>query len=575
MTFMKRSHIFNMVLGLAIAALTQMSCSDEWDDHYNGSSDAGSGVINGSLWDAIQKDPNLSNFASVVKACGYDRSLGGSQVFTVFAPTNSCFSAEEAQQLIQAYNAEKGKVDDDENTTIKEFLQNHIALYNYSVSSSSQDSIVMMNGKYALLSPDNISGSKFLSTNQHYNNGILFTVGDKVAFFSNLFEYMRKDNDLDSIRSFFYNPMFYRSEFSPSESVAGGIEDGKTVYLDSVFRLQNELFSLLSARINSEDSTYLMVAPTNKVWKELIEEYEPYFNYDNTVNDRDSLIYTLPRLAITMGTTFSRTFNSDVSLRDSAISTLAYSGNLRRLVWGADSLHYFEYFNPLSAPNGVLTGTTNITCSNGTMMKADNWKFDKKETFFQTRIIEAEDAGVIREVSTFTNTKGDKEETILPRFRDVLPDNVFYNKVSGNGFVEFEPQRSTSNHTVVFNITNVLSNIGYDIYLVTAPALANDSNATEIQRLPTNLRCTLGYHAQDGSDQSSEVVSMVTTQPDTVDHILLAEDFKFPVCSYGLIEDMPQVTLTVETRVSSSQLRNNTHTRTMRIDCILLKPHQE
>ena len=565
-----------MVLGLAIAALTQISCSDEWDDHYTGSStDQSSDVIGASLWEAIQKDPNLSNFASVIKACGYDKSLGGSQVFTVFAPTNSCFSAEEAQKLIQAYNEEKGKVDDDENTTIKEFIQNHIALYNYSVSESSKDSIVMMNGKYALLTPSSISGSKFLTTNQHYSNGILFTLGDKVAFFSNLFEYMRKDNDLDSIRSFFYNPMFYRSEFSPSESVPGGIEDGKTVYLDSVFRLQNNIFSFLDARLNAEDSTYLMVAPTNRVWKELIEEYEPYFNYDDKVADRDSMVYTMPRLAITMGTTFSRTFNTDESLRDSAISTLAYSGNMRKLAWGADSLHYYEYFNPLSAPNGVLTGTTNITCSNGTMMKSDNWKFDKKETFFQTRIIEAEEVGVIRELSSFTNSRGDKEETILPRYRDVLPDNAFYNEVSGNSFVEFEPRRTTSNHTVVFNITDVLSNIGYDVYLVTAPALANDSNATEIQRLPTILRCTLGFHDQTGADQSEELVSSVTTQPDICDHILIAENFKFPVCSYGLYEDMPQVTLTVETRVSSSQFKNNTYTRTMRIDCIILKPHQE
>ena len=576
MKFMKRSHIYKMVLGLAIAALTQTSCSDEWDDHYNGTStDPAAGVIGATLWDAIQKDPNLSNFASVVQACGYDKSLGGSQVFTVFAPTNSCFSAEEAQKLIQAYNEEKGKVDDDENTTIKEFIQNHIALYNYSVSPSSKDTIVMMNGKYALMGADNISGSKYLTANQHYSNGVLFTVGDKIGFFSNLFEYMRKDSDLDSIRSFFYNPMFYRSEFSPSESVAGGIEDGKTVYLDSVFRLQNDLFSILDARLNAEDSTYLMVAPTNRVWKELLEEYEAYFNYDNTVNDRDSLIYTMPRLAITSGTTFSRTFNSDVSLRDSAISTLApTSGLVRERLWGNDSLHYYEYFHPLS-PNGVLTGTTDVTCSNGTMMKSDDWKFDKTNTFFQTVIIEAERAGVIREVSTYTNAKDEKEETILPRTRYVLSDNAFYKQVSNNAFVEFEPRRSTSNHTVVFNITNVLSNIGYDIYLVTAPALANDSNATAIQRLPTNLRCTLGFHDQSGAEQKEELVSSVTTQPDICDHILLAENFKFPVCTYGLYENMPQVTLTVETRVSSSQLRNNSHTRTMRIDCIILKPHQE
>ena len=557
-----------------MAALTLTACTDEWDDHYDGKS---SNVLGGTLWDAIQQDNNLSNFANVVRACGYDKALASSQVFTVFAPTNDCFSSSEAEALIAAYNAEKGHVDDDENTTVKEFLQNHIALYNHSVSSLSNDSIVMMNGKYAILSAGSIDKSPFLTSNRHYSNGILFTVGNQVTFFPNLFEYMRKDSNLDSLYQFFYNSRFYRSEFQPEESVAGGIEDGKTVYLDSVFKQQNDLFDydFLDAKLNREDSTYWMIAPTNRVWRELIDEYSSYFNYDNTVEERDSMVYTNPRLAIVKGTIFSRTNNKDAALRDSAMSTSAVTGIYRSSYWGADSLHYYQYNNPLGA-NGVLTGTNNVECSNGIMMISDDWKIDKKETFFKTIIVEAEGSGSIREVSKTTNSStGEQEETITPRTRRVEADNPFYNKVSKNYFVEFEPTKTTINHDVTFNIENVLSNIGYDIYLVTAPALANDSNATAIQRLPTVLRCTLGYHDQEGVTQTQQLVSSVTTQPDIVDHILLAENFKFPVCSFGLDEENPQVFLNVETRVTSTQQRNNTHTRTMRIDCIILKPHIE
>ena len=187
---MKRNYIYKTVLGLAMAALTLTACTDEWDDHY---------VLGGTLWDAIQQDNNLSNFASVVRACGYDKALGSSQVFTVFAPTNDCFSSSEAEALIAAYNSEKGRMDEDEISTVKEFLQNHIALYNHSVSSLSNDSIVLMNGKYAILSSGGIDKSPFLTTNQHYSNGILFTVGNQVTFFPNLFEYMRKDSELDSL----------------------------------------------------------------------------------------------------------------------------------------------------------------------------------------------------------------------------------------------------------------------------------------------------------------------------------------------------------------------------------------
>ena len=126
---------------------------------------------------------------------------------------------------------------------------------------------------------------------------------------------------------------------------------------------------------------------------------------------------------------------------------------------------------------------------------------------------------------------------------------------------------------MTFNITDVLSNVGYDIYLVTAPALANDSNATDIQSLPTILNVYLGYHNKEGVKQEKELARQIETKGDVVNYMLLAEDFKFPVASYGLNEDEPQVTLRLETNVRPRAV-NVTHTRTMRIDCIILKPHE-
>ena len=569
--------------------LFMTSCSDTWDDHNNR---AAEGVEEGTLWQAIQQNPELSNFSSVVEACGYDKSLASAQVFTVFAPTNSCFSKEEADKLIGAYNTEKGKVDDRDNSTIKEFLQNHIALYNYSVSQSSNDTIMMMNGKNILLTSSKIGNSPLTSSNKLYDNGVLFTVGSQIDYFPNVFEYMRRDAELDSLYSFFYNERFYRKEFQASKSVEGGIVDGRTIYLDSVFRQQNDLFDsqFLNARLNNEDSTYWMLMPTNEAWRKLVDEYQNYFNYDNTVDKRDSVFYTNTRMAIMKGTAFSRTINTDAMLQDSAMSTnavLFYT--LRKYTWGADDLHYYQYYNPLS---GIFTGNTNMACSNGIAMKVQDWKIDKRETFFQTKIIEAEGQGSIREVSKVvdkvtTNDDGSKDttwiETIVPRNRYVESGTIYYNKVSNNGFVEFEPTRTTVNHSVTFNIKDVLSNIGYDIYVVTAPALANDSNATDIQRLPTRLKFTLYHHTQDGKTVktgNTEGVPLVdntavVNQPDEVDYIKVAENFKFPVASYGLEEDEPQVSLKVESYVTSTQQRNNTYTRTMRIDCIILKPHEE
>ncbi|MBR5038611.1 MAG: fasciclin domain-containing protein [Prevotella sp.] len=576
---MKRYNIYKKVLGLALAVLTFAACTDTWDDHYDRK---GEGMNDASLWQAISQNSNLSNFAKVVQACGYDKALNSSQVFTVFAPTNDNFSAQEADELIAAYNAEKGKVNEDDNTVIKEFIQNHIALYNHSIAESCSDSLTLMNGKKTVLTTSSFCNSPILSTNGHYNNGVLFTIQGKAHYFPTVFEYLRKDADLDSVASFFYNSRFYRKEFYPERSVPGGLENGKTVYLDSVFVQQNDLWDMLWAYTNDEDSTYWMVAPTNKEWKKLIEEYEPYFNYDNNVAFRDSMVYTMPRIAIVLGANFSRTLNPDAHLTDSALSTSAAERyTYRYSYWGNNNLHYYQ-FGGKSATNtqkpysatGIFTGTDNVECSNGVVMKSDDWKINKLNTFHQWRIYEAEETSNIKEVSKKENsTTGEMEPTIDPIIREVLNNNRFYGKVWSNEFVEFKQMQTTQNHTVTFNLRSVLSNIGYDIYLVTAPALANDSNATEEERIPTKLTCTINYHNQEGETESEVLQSGVETNPNVVDYILLAEDFKFPTATWGLSESVPQITLDVTTKVSSPEIRSKKYTRTMRIDCVMLVPH--
>lgn len=573
------SKIYSKVIGLAVAALTLAACADTWDDHFD---KKGEGTNDATLWQAISQNGNLSNFAKVIQGCGYDKALNSSQVFTIFAPTNDQFSAQEADELIAGYNAEKGKVNDDDNTVIKEFIQNHIAMYNHSVSPTSNDSLILMNGKKTTLTANLFGENKILTSNQHYSNGVLFTIQGKAIYFPTVFEYLRKDADLDSIASFFYNSRFYRKEFLPERSVAGGLENGKTVYLDSVFVQQNDLWDMLWAYTNHEDSTYWMLAPTNQEWKRLIEEYEDYFNYDNNVPFRDSMAYTLPRLAIVAGTTFSRTLNTDAHLKDSAMSTDAVESYINReYYWGNKNLHYYQYGGrsaentqkPFS-PMGIFTDTENVECSNGQVMKSNNWKINKLNSFYRWIIIEAEEGSSVKEVSKQENsTTHEMEPTITGIIRRVTNNNPFSGKVWSNAFVEFRQNRTTVNHTVVFNIENVLSNIGYDIYLVTAPALAYDINATESERIPCKMECAIYYHDQNGETQKQNLQSSFTNNPDIVDYILLAEDFKFPTATWGLVEAEPQITLELKTKVSSSELRQKKFDRTMRIDCIMLVPH--
>lgn len=552
---MNMKYIYNKVCALAVvvlsAALCFTSCKDDWTEHYDASV-----VDNGTLWQAISSQSSLSNFARVVKACGYDAILNGSQTFSVFAPTDDQLTAAQADSLIAVFQKQEASgVKNNDNTVVKQFLQNHIALYNHPVSSLTNDSLTMMNGKYEVLSNESIGAASLKTVNGRYSNGVLFTIDRQLAYFPNVFEYLGLDAETDSIYHFINS--FSKYEINEAKSVPGDIVDGRTVYLDSVMDVSNELLGNLGF-LNSEDSTYWMIAPTNDEWNRMVEEYQAYFNYDTSVKNNDSLSFTNSRLAILNGTVFSRTINPDPAFRDSAVSTSAIPYSTRRM---ADVEPYYIYYNPF-ATGGVFDGTKSIACSNGEVRKASSFGIDKYETFLQTIKIEAES---IRNQDSILHAADPLT------VREVTTDNPFYDRVSGNTFVEVIPETAGANPEVYFNVPNVLSNVSYDIYAVFVPVLAYDTLAVEEAAKPSIFRCNLTYHENNGTTTLKRYMKSLMNNPAEMDTVLLVEDFVFPTCSYGLTE--PQVGVQLISRVASSQ--TSTYSNTMRLDCLIFKPRDE
>lgn len=537
-------------------AVGLVACTDEWDGHY-----AEDKSTEGTLWAAIQARSELSNFARVIEATGYGERLESSQMFTVFAPVNEHFSEAEAEELIAEYESlKKQGIREEDNRVVGQFVQNHIALFNRSVSSLTNDSITLMNGKYETLTAKKFGERSILTSNQYVGNGVLFTIEAPEEYFPNVFEYIGQNGQSDSLYEFLNLYSVY--EFDPDKSVAGDIVDGKTVYLDSVFHLTNSLLREYG-HINREDSCYLALVPTDHVWRQLYEEYVGYFNFNDLTTKRDSMVRTYTRRAIADGTIFNLNTQA-ASLRDSVRST-AYEELYNGVLSYAEP-RYYIYRNPY-AGGGAFEGAQETVCSNGRVLMQDDWKIDIRETFYQQIKVEAE-------ANSYVDTIIQAKEPLS--VRAVPQNNPFYGKVSENYFMEAQPLTTASSTSVRYNIPDQLSNIGYDIYAVFVPAIAYNENASAEDRLPCRVRFTLGYTEQDGTEKTASLrnpednaVNFETT-PDVMDTLLVARNYVFPTCALGL-ED-PQVTLRVASNLTSSM--SSRFTRTLRMDCIILKPHE-
>ena len=533
---------------MAFLPLMALSCQDEWDEHYGQANPMASQE---SLWQALKGRAELSNFVRLVENVGYEYYFDGDRMFTLFVPTNDCLTEADVDSLTEVYNAQKSnRIKNNDNTVIKQVLQNHMAMYNYAaIASGDSVQMMMLNGKYSYLADGGVNGVKYLSSNMLYRNGVLFTVGSRLPYFANVSEYFTMDDELDSIASFFSRYNVY--EFDASRSVPGEIVDGKTVYLDSVMNLKNVMFDELGY-INREDSAYWIVVPTDRQWRKLYEEYKTYFNYDNRTAKRDSVENVMTHKAIVQGTVFN--MNVQPSVNDSVISTNYNKANYR----------YYKCLRPFDE-GGVFSGARSVECSNGKVFISDNWEIDKRTTFFQEVKIEAENAyyqdsiAKCKEpVSTYTVPSG----------------NPLYGQVSGNAYVQVEPRNTAVTPLIRFTIPNLLSNIGYDIYAVFAPAIASDTLTPDT--LPLKVKFSLKYNDQDGRQVNDIKMEnpeggtyVYETTPNVVDTILVARDYKIPTCSYGLSE--PQVRLTVE----SDRGTASKYTRILRLDCIVFKPHED
>ena len=573
------------------------SCTDTWDEHYQ------TGVMGeGNLWESIKNNQQLSNFARVLEATGYNKSLSSSQVFTVFAPTNDAFTDADANEIISQYQEGLAKgLKDEKNTAIKEFVMNHIALYNYSIANESPDTTIrMMNGKYLGLTNSTFSGKPFTSTNTVTGNGILFTLAEKADYIYNLFEYVKADQDLDSVRNFLYmsDPyQFHKIEFDSEASVPGDIINGQQHYLDSITATENEFLSnWLRARLDSEDSCYYALMPTNKAWKEQYEKNVPLFQYDKKVSGRDSLAWVYPRFMILAGMQFNKTQNPLLGTTesiDSIVSPLASSYSDRKELFGSYDLHPYLFNKPYAKPDGIFTDIKGQKeCSNGVLLKTDNWKVKRRDSFLQQIIMEAEYTNTTDSLSGET-----PENKPSWTYTLVQPDNPFYNKVSNNEYNTLIPANLTD-MGVLLKFDNVLSNQKYDMYVVTVPATAGNIMATDI--LPTRFGVTLYWHDMEGNEKSEDISETIKkgnmgkseimkaigdisedkstrtytylTDPTKVHEIYIGT-FEFPTCSYGLSE--AQVKAFININVRNSDVNKGIYTKTLRIDCIKLVPRIE
>jgi len=500
---------------LLAASLVLTSCSDVWENHY-----AADPSINGkTLMDVLLEDSTLTSFARMLETTGADTTyLRSSQAFTVWAPVNSALT-----DFVWSDTA-----------AMRILVKNHIARYSIPTASVTDKRIYMLNGKFIRFNQIGsnfaFGGETLLSGEAIAQNGVLHKLPHVIPFSSNIWEYMNKNAEMDSIKKFLYS--FDVNSFDEKTSVKLGVDQkGKSIY-DSTFIYSNVQLKRLGL-LSTEDSLYTAILPTNTAWREAYTRIRPFYKSNAADSLRDSIQNVHAKLALTRDLVFRGVMEPEMISSSESDSIFSTTGN------------------DFNAPSRLFAGATPHTVSNGKVYTTNQLYFNAWESWQKPIVLEAE------------NSLG--REAYLCNVYSRTTYDSWLKGISDQKYLLVSPTTSSAKPQMTFSIPNTLS-ATYNVYCVFVPGNVAD---TTIKNETTKVYFELTYLNNLGVSTSIRLIkpTIRITSPTAITKMFVYK-ITFPFANYN------ELITTVKLKVYSDVATNETsiYTRRMRIDCLLLEP---
>lgn len=527
---MKRNYI-NSILACCVIALSFTACADVWDEHYHANP-----ALNGdeTLWELIDADSELTEFAALLKATGYDTLLQKNRSYTVWAPINGSGFLADANSLESA-SAEQLAI------YVKEIVQNHIANYSH-VAGGVRDKEDTKNYKMVKMLNDKsyhfvgnavtgytFSGKEMKEVNVVAKNGVLHKLNGYTGFAANIWEQLAKEESIDSLYAFLIKD--YKREFNANASIPGPVVDGQVTWLDSSFTESCRWFPEIGY-LDLEDSLYTMYALTNRAWVEMYEMTREYFAYPQTMKTlpakgnqtSDQAADSVVKEMMVRNLVFSDIINRKYPEGDTLVSNYRY-GKTRFVGEEVEKLN-----------NGLVK---ELSLSNGTLKIVDSVNYNPFTCWHDTIRIQGESLVNQQGQPVPLYTNANKNVAVIHR------DSLLYDSISGGAIGVYEAVAGQKNPVFNFYINDVLSSY-YEIKLVLLPPQIIDPLDTVFIK-PNKFVARL--YTGDGMNIN---LGTFVSNPAKIDTITLAECVKVPTCEYqlkGLSGNDPLTRLNIESDI--------------------------
>ena len=575
----------NKYIGIAMMAagmLAATSCTDFSDYNETPVDQVPQG--NQTLWENIQQDSRLTDFAQLIRKSGYDTELNTPRSLTVWAPANGTFSPADYEGLSQE-------------DLLRRFVKGHIAEYAHAASGAIDERVHMLNDKSFDFVGDGtytFGENTVTQANIPSTNGLMHILDGAAQFYPNLYEYISTAEGIDSLRNYFKR--YELTTLDESASVKGPMVNGVQTYIDSVMVTTNSLERTLNAKLENEDSSYTFVMPTNEAYMEMYNRVKPYYNFitETTVNDVTN--YSSASDTKTKKVTVNASYMTDSLVRRAIIRNLVYSNNDGYNQWivgkeGPNDTIRSTVRGKFSNPDDIMSKNMigePVEMSNGYARLVDKLGFYSWETYcpelsfspaYNLANLFPKDA----QMNRYTYSHSDNSPLVEYYGPDTYLTEIRYGWITPGG------DRAKPDFCI--SMPNVMSTT-YNFYVVFMGPTARSTSAGENR--PNWLNFDLNYCDAKGKTakyyfskayadslltggtlpkEATKVdgTTAFSNDPTKVDTVFIGR-FNFPVNYSGLGEDYyPSLHVTSPISVfNNTQL--DTYSRDVRIAAILLRP---
>ncbi len=609
------------------------ACTDTWDDHYEGSSDVES-LPKETLWDLISSNPKLSNFAAIaqkakywkdekheVKSYSYADVLKSGQINTLWAPTNDDLTDEERDKWLEMCETEGYNVQE-------QLIANHISQFRHLAIDNELDTVRMINGKNMVFDKGagTFQGKKLLEKNIAAANGTLHIIDGVAPFHYNFYENLKFGDDFGKMKEYIISKD--TTYFFRDASIEGlPDENGNTTYVDSVYYTSNRLFNRsylpattseaekwdiaekgISMDLTREDSSFVMLIPSDEIWDATIEKLRPYYKYPTKYVDKDKQSNNV---------TYNRTIAdpdslANMSIVQDMIAPALFNVNIQPKIGGEGGEKWkLDKFVQLKGEGAeyvlntrgdtlrstdtwdksMLFNGDTIKMSNGYAYKLSEWAFPVEfykpdvevningGNFFCTSETKYYKAGNSSKNVGFNNNVYSE---ISEKYGQVYNNDFYYIQSynGGNPLVEVKLEGNCP-HAYVPG-AQVMSG-KYDIQLVLVPEwYKNIADAGEVDSVyldssyvdsiaalcKMKMKVKVRYNKAGTGDATSSDVKIAWDTPNKVDTITVIKDFEFPYSYKSMRYSYP--TLIIQGDNSTSNAKKG-YSWNICIDKIILK----